>query len=194
MNYSYQILETNPKRLSAKVRYYAPDCDDVIKNVRVIEFSEQAIHDAIESVGHDVVALWKYAADAPEELSLSVTEKNVTYTEPTPPENKPSVVDPIPDFDQFTQRIETDFEETADSFLYTHTVVDLTEAEQANFLEVYREQVKIDRNIKLMETDYWMMADTHEPTQAQLYYRQALRDITDQDGFPKNIVWPTKPE
>jgi len=24
-------------------------------------------------------------------------------------------------------------------------------------------------------------------------YRQALRDITDQSGFPTNITWPTKP-
>lgn len=25
-------------------------------------------------------------------------------------------------------------------------------------------------------------------------YRQALRDITLQEGFPENIIWPTKPE
>ena len=25
-------------------------------------------------------------------------------------------------------------------------------------------------------------------------YRQALRDITDQDGYPLNVVWPTAPQ
>jgi hypothetical protein len=25
-------------------------------------------------------------------------------------------------------------------------------------------------------------------------YRQALRDITAQSGFPNEVVWPTKPE
>jgi hypothetical protein len=24
-------------------------------------------------------------------------------------------------------------------------------------------------------------------------YRQALRDVPDQDGFPFDVVWPTKP-
>jgi len=31
------------------------------------------------------------------------------------------------------------------------------------------------------------------PTDWQIY-RQALRDITEQTGFPENIDWPTKPE
>ena len=30
--------------------------------------------------------------------------------------------------------------------------------------------------------------------QVWMTYRQALRDITAQDGFPWNVVWPTKPE
>lgn len=25
-------------------------------------------------------------------------------------------------------------------------------------------------------------------------YRQALRDVPSQEGFPHNIIWPTKPE
>lgn len=34
------------------------------------------------------------------------------------------------------------------------------------------------------------------PEQQQLWatYRRALLDITDQTGFPNNVVWPTKPE
>jgi hypothetical protein len=30
-------------------------------------------------------------------------------------------------------------------------------------------------------------------TAEQTAYRQALRDITGQAGFPTNITWPTKP-
>jgi hypothetical protein len=29
---------------------------------------------------------------------------------------------------------------------------------------------------------------------AQTAYRQALRDVTGQAGFPMDITWPTKPE
>jgi hypothetical protein len=28
---------------------------------------------------------------------------------------------------------------------------------------------------------------------AMTTYRQALRDITDQEGFPYSVTWPTKP-
>ena len=45
----------------------------------------------------------------------------------------------------------------------------------------------------LKETDLWGLAD-YPSSQAQLDYRQALRDITDQAGFPENTTWPTKPE
>ena len=45
----------------------------------------------------------------------------------------------------------------------------------------------------LLDTDWWAGSD-HVMTQAQIDYRQALRDITDQSGFPANVTWPTKPE
>lgn len=49
------------------------------------------------------------------------------------------------------------------------------------------------RSEQLEETDHWGLAD-YPATQEQLDYRQALRDITSQSGFPDNVVWPTKPE
>jgi len=44
----------------------------------------------------------------------------------------------------------------------------------------------------LLETDVWALSD-RTMTAEQTAYRQALRDITDQDGFPANVTWPTKP-
>ena len=52
--------------------------------------------------------------------------------------------------------------------------------------------VREKRNALLAETDYWCLND-HATTQEQLDYRQALRDIPQQSGFP-NVTWPTKPE
>ena len=54
-------------------------------------------------------------------------------------------------------------------------------------------EVRISRNKKLAETDYWMFSDTSTATQAQLDYRQALRDITDTYTSLDDVVWPTKP-
>jgi hypothetical protein len=48
------------------------------------------------------------------------------------------------------------------------------------------------RDIRLAETDVWALSD-RTMTAEQTAYRQALRDITDQAGFPHDITWPTKP-
>ena len=44
----------------------------------------------------------------------------------------------------------------------------------------------------LQETDWWAVQD-RTMTQEQIDYRQALRDVSKQSGFPDNIVWPVKP-
>ena len=53
-------------------------------------------------------------------------------------------------------------------------------------------RVRWDRDQKLKETDVWAMTD-RTMSQAQIDYRQALRDITTQED-PRNIIWPQKPE
>tara|TARA_Y100000015_G_C2382172_1_gene85538 strand:- start:42 stop:296 length:255 start_codon:yes stop_codon:yes gene_type:complete len=53
--------------------------------------------------------------------------------------------------------------------------------------------IRVERNGLLAATDWWVLPD-RVATQEQLDYRAALRNITDQDGFPDNVIWPTKPE
>tara|TARA_R110000803_G_C11897809_1_gene311728 strand:+ start:610 stop:846 length:237 start_codon:yes stop_codon:yes gene_type:complete len=55
------------------------------------------------------------------------------------------------------------------------------------------EEGRNTRNNLLAETDVWALSD-RTMSDAQTAYRQALRDITDQAGFPTDITWPTKPE
>lgn len=51
------------------------------------------------------------------------------------------------------------------------------------------------RNRLLAETD-WTQGEDVPPAIKDTYteYRQALRDVPEQDGFPNEIIWPTKPE
>ena len=51
---------------------------------------------------------------------------------------------------------------------------------------------RAERNGLLGSTDAWALSD-RTMTAEQTAYRQALRDITGQAGFPTNIAWPTKP-
>lgn len=65
----------------------------------------------------------------------------------------------------------------------------ITELQNAEPMRLLR----VERDKKLAETDYWMFSDTTTATQAQLDYRQALRDITNTYTSLDTVVWPTKP-
>ena len=52
--------------------------------------------------------------------------------------------------------------------------------------------IRSQRERLLAETD-WMALSDNTMSPAVSSYRQALRDVTLQSGFPYNVVWPTKP-
>lgn len=54
-------------------------------------------------------------------------------------------------------------------------------------------ELREERNRLLAETDWWVLPD-RTATQAQLDYRQALRDITNTYTSLDDVVWPAKPE
>jgi len=60
--------------------------------------------------------------------------------------------------------------------------------------------LRLNRNQKLSETDWWCCSD-RIPTKAQLDYRTALRNLPatatpslDENGNLTGVNWPTKPE
>ena len=55
-----------------------------------------------------------------------------------------------------------------------------------------RREIRERRDNLLSETDWCANSDVIM-SDDMTTYRQALRDITSQDGFPINITWPTKP-
>lgn len=55
------------------------------------------------------------------------------------------------------------------------------------------EAVRQERNLLLMETD-WLGASDVTMSTEWAAYRQALRDIPQQNGFPFNVTYPIKPE
>ena len=62
--------------------------------------------------------------------------------------------------------------------------------------EELAERIRIERDEKLEETDFFVMPDyPSDPKDLEEVktYRQALRDITKQSGFPKEVTWPELP-
>ena len=53
--------------------------------------------------------------------------------------------------------------------------------------------VRADRNGRLAATDWTQIADSTADKPAWSTYRQALRDVPLQAGFPQNVSWPQKP-
>jgi hypothetical protein len=53
--------------------------------------------------------------------------------------------------------------------------------------------VRAARNSKLAECDWTQLADSTADKPAWAAYRQALRDVTGQTGFPWNVDWPVEP-
>ena len=57
---------------------------------------------------------------------------------------------------------------------------------------VLPDEIRAERDRLLAETDYLALSDNTMSAEMTAY-RQALRNITDQTGFPYSVTWPTKP-
>lgn len=70
------------------------------------------------------------------------------------------------------------------------------EALQSEATEIAQQEdlaaLRAARDVLLLATDWWVLPD-RSPTQQQIEYRQALRDITNHYTSLTDVVWPTKP-
>lgn len=67
---------------------------------------------------------------------------------------------------------------------------------EEELIEALTVEIRNHRNSLLEKTDYIFLPDINiDETLKQLIieYRQALRDIPSQQGFPLDVVWPTAP-
>ena len=60
--------------------------------------------------------------------------------------------------------------------------------------DVLAAAARAKRNRLLTASDWTQIADAPVDKTAWTTYRQALRDIPQQENFPKSILWPSKPE
>ena len=72
------------------------------------------------------------------------------------------------------------------------TITDEELAVMINITPVSSNQIRQERDNLIASTDWWATSD-RTMTAEQAAYRQALRDITGQAGFPTNITWPQEP-
>jgi hypothetical protein len=63
-------------------------------------------------------------------------------------------------------------------------------------IELLKEVIIAQRSNLLFKSDWTQLPNgplTQQQQEQWATYRQALRDITAQSGYPTNVIWPTKP-
>lgn len=84
--------------------------------------------------------------------------------------------------------------EQIDGAWYTkYSVADMDDEAKAAKDAEQAKSVRDQRNTKLSESDWTQVADAPVDKEAWATYRQALRDITTQTGFPWEVTWPDAP-
>jgi len=78
-------------------------------------------------------------------------------------------------------------------WVQTWTVEPMTTEEQQVTNDNKANEVRAERNFKLSLSDWTQLADSPVDPQLWTTYRQALRDVPTQQGFPWDITWPTEP-
>lgn len=101
-----------------------------------------------------------------------------------------------PAYDSRTQTLEQNQPTLTDGkWVVGWTVTDKTSEELAQQDAEKAAQVRADRNSKLTASDWTQGKDIPDNiSSAWATYRQQLRDITAQAGFPWAVEWPTQPE
>jgi len=99
----------------------------------------------------------------------------------------PVTVVQTPAYDSMVQTIEQDEPQNVNgAWVVAWLVNDLP-------LQDAESNVRSHRNGLLAECDWTQVADAPVDQAAWATYRQELRDITSQAGFPYSVVWPTPP-
>ena len=84
-----------------------------------------------------------------------------------------------------TVRLWTTFQQREESPLASEDVL---------YDENLSKEIRAKRSELLLESDWTQLADvSSEVSAVWAPYRKALRDITDQPGYPRNVEWPVPP-
>jgi hypothetical protein len=85
------------------------------------------------------------------------------------------------------------FDDTANRWTQVWRVRDMTADEIISREEGQAHQIRSDRNYRLSRCDWTQLADSVADKALWAAYRQGLRDIPSQSGFPWNVIWPVEP-
>ena len=169
-------------------------CREVVGGRRA-DFSKEKLTELIEAVGSVVTGFWNRAQAHAEECPIPMSGEMDVEPEVYMAQEIHTRSLPQPEFDPWTeylvaQDITSPLQETVG-----WDIVKYTEEEAAAQYEHMELAFRFERNDLLAQSDFFNFPDACVANvQDWLVYREALRDLPEQPFWPKNIIWPERPE
>jgi hypothetical protein len=80
------------------------------------------------------------------------------------------------------------------TWILEYIILPLIEQEKEEFIKQKSEDIRLMRNQLLSKCDWTQTKDVSDYISSNwIQYRQDLRDITAQPGFPLDVIWPIEP-
>ena len=99
-----------------------------------------------------------------------------------------------PAYDARTQKLERLLPSSIDGlWSIGWAILPKSDQEMADDTAAKETAVRSERNKRLSDCDWTQLSDAPGDKAAWANYRQALRDVPMQSGFPWDVNWPTKP-
>lgn len=178
--YTYEILSFLPEDALVKVKYEREGSLPFFKLLSLHSFDETSVRTQIENFAHVVFTHWSRAEIAPDALPLVGAQEATRVPVKLSRHIEPEVIT-----DDLTEILVEVQEETEDEILIKQVVVPRP-------IEDVPFAVRNRRDFLLRMTDHYANADVSMPASIKVY-RQELRDVTEQAGFPLSVVWPDLP-
>jgi hypothetical protein len=130
-----------------------------------------------------------------EEGAIKSRFANTSFASPfTPPSDYVQIADaPQPKITYAQNIAEGVPEDVEGAWTRTWIVTDATFEQITERTEKQSTNIRVERNRRLADCDWTQLPDSPADHEAWATYRQALRDVTAQEGFPWEVVWPEAP-
>lgn len=172
----FEITRIDQPSMTIQIKYSKEGYPDYYVRCHVgSPFNEEAILAQVKSPNNtlQVTKFWDSISDEAVELSSNTGQI------------KETVVDDKPAFDEAVEILEKVVTEEETQIRESWVARPLTEGELAAYIRQKRDAL-------LFQTDQYALSDRAMSSEMTAY-REALRDITDQESFPFDVVWPIKP-
>lgn len=172
---NYEILQIDPARKSVRVVYRAENELDYYTSVMWTNPEDEAeLQDSLASGARHARLYWNDLEEAQDYTLSSSTGQLPDYA-----------IESQPDFNPLVEKLSPVITRTSELITESWEKVPLS-------TESLAASIKAKRNALLKATDSYALSDRTVSTEMAAY-RQALRDLPEQTGFPTDITWPIRP-